>query len=60
MDVPLGLTGFHTGCSPVVVEKVVVLVVYCQKYLNVFAQDNKTEFVHLWQFEDFVPASSLL
>lgn len=45
MDVPLG---FQTGCSPVVVEKVVVLVVYCEKNLNVSAQDNETEFVHLW------------
>lgn len=43
---------FQTGCSPVVVEMVVVLVVYCENDLNVSAQDNETEFVHLLLFED--------
>lgn len=48
MDVPLGLTGFQTGCSLVVVEKLVVLVVYSENDPNVFAPDNKTEFVCLF------------
>lgn len=47
MDVPLGLTGFQTGCSPVVAEKLVVLSAYFENDFNVFAQDNKTEFVYL-------------